>query len=242
MDKRLKAIIVDDERLARAELRSLLGEHPNVEVAGEAHCIDAAIELCTTLNPSLVFLDVQLQGENGFELLDRIDSSCKVIFVTAYDTYAIRAFEVNAIDYLLKPVNPERLKHSIDRLQLGDSAQEPNKQRKLEYEDSLFLTFGERLCFLPVADIRRLHACGDYSEVFTTDGRKTLVLRSLRDWEARLPERFFVRIHRSTIINLKAVEKIEEWFNGSYLIHLAGTKEPQAVSRRYAAKLRDRFR
>jgi two-component system LytT family response regulator len=235
-----KAIIVDDERLARKELRNMLGAYAEIEVAGEADSVSAALELIEKVKPEVVFLDIQMPGETGFDLLDRAEACFKTIFVTAFDAYAIRAFEVNALDYLLKPINPERLARAICRLNSKEDAL-ASPARKLEYEDRLFIDTGERSVFLKLSDIKCICGAGDYTEVYTADGRRTLVMKPLKEWEERLPEKYFSRIHRSTIINLEFVEKMEGWFNRSYRIYLRQTPEPFVMSRRYATKLKLKF-
>lgn len=234
-----RAIIVDDERLARKELRSLLAEHPTVEIVGEAENVAMAAELTRTTQPDVVFLDIQMPGESGFQLLEQLPVSCKVIFVTAYDAYALRAFEVNALDYLLKPINPARLAAALARLSTTEAP--PTPVRKLEYSDRLFLEIGERAQFLKLEQLVCLRAAGDYSELVTADGKVALILKSLKEWEERLPEKHFTRIHRSTIINLEYVERVESWFNRSWQIHLRHLSEPLLVSRRYAAQLKQKF-
>lgn len=237
---RLKAIIIDDERLARKELRSLLAEFTGISIIGEAENLTEAINLIQTEKPDVVFLDIQLSNENGFDLLERIEKDFKLIFVTAFDEFAIRAFEINALDYLLKPVNPERLSKTLERLLDTEEKRECN-WRKLEYEDRLFLELGERSRFLKISSIKCICADGDYTQVFTDEGKNHLVTKSLREWEERLPEKHFVRIHRSTVINLEYIEKVETWFSRSYQIYLREMKEPLTVSRRYAAHLKLRF-
>ena len=175
-------------------------------------------------------------------MLEKNDADFKTIFVTAFDAYAIRAFEVNALDYLLKPVNPERLKRTVEKLFEADL---PNRAetaaRPLEYDDRLFLSLGGRSIFLKINSISHIVAAGDYSEVFTSDKQKHLVEKPLREWEARLPEKHFVRIHRTAIVNLESIERVESWFNRSYQIYLQNNREPLTVSRRYAAKLKEKF-
>jgi two-component system, LytTR family, response regulator len=235
-----RALIVDDERLARCELRSLLAEYSSIEIAGEAESVSQALELVRTTEPEVIFLDIQMPGASGFELVEQLATPCRIIFVTAYDAYALRAFEVNALDYLLKPINPERLAAAIARLATNEPA--PIQPiRKLEYTDRLFLELGDRAQFLKLDRLVCLRAAGDYSEIITTDGKPALVLKSLKEWEERLPEKHFARIHRSTIINLEYVERIEGWFNRSYQIYLRHLPEPLLVSRRYAAQLKQKF-
>ena len=164
-----------------------------------------------------------MPGESGFDLLDKIDISAKVIFVTAYDEYAIRAFEVNAVDYLLKPVNPKRLAQALNKLEETESeVGEP--PRSLEYDDRLFLMVGTHFKFLKVNSILSINAAGDYTEVLTKDGHKGLTLKSMKEWENRLPDQYFIRIHRSTIVNMEHIDRVEEWFNYSFKVYLKGLK------------------
>ena len=237
---RFTAILVDDERLARRELRSMLTEHEIIDVVGEAETVAQAAELAHTKKPDVIFLDIQLPGETGFDLIEKISHTCKIIFVTAFDAYAIRAFEVNALDYLLKPINPARLAQAIERLAIHDSAPAP-PVRALEYEDRLFIEADQRSRFLKVGDIVVISAMGDYSQILACDGQKSLVLKPLKDWEERLPAKHFTRIHRSTIINVDYVERLESWFNRSYRIHIRQLAEPLVMSRRYAARFKTTF-
>ena len=236
-----KAIIVDDERLARKQLRSLLVEFDEISVVGEAENLSETVRLIHKEKPDVVFLDIQLANESGFELLEKVERKFKLIFVTAYDAFAIRAFEINALDYLLKPVNPERLATAIKRLSEENRESPPDDLRKLEYDDRLFLELGEKSCFLKVAEISHICSSGDYTEAFTISKQKFLLEKPLSEWEERLPEKHFTRIHRSTIINLDQIERIESWFNRTFQIRLKTATNEFAVSRRYAAKLKNRF-
>jgi two-component system LytT family response regulator len=235
-----KTIIVDDERLARKEMRRLLSEFDEIAIVGEAENLPETIALIQKEKPHLVFLDIQLANENGFDLLEKIERNFKLIFVTAFDAYAIRAFEVNALDYLLKPVNPERLAKAIERLAEENSAK--TELRPLEFDDRIFLELGgERSVFLKVCDISHINAAGDYSEILTVDKRKFLTEKPLREWDERLPEKHFLRIHRQTLVNLEEIEHIESWFNRTFQIRLKNYRETLAVSRRYSVKLKNKF-
>jgi two-component system, LytTR family, response regulator len=237
---RYKTIIVDDERLARREMRRLLAEFDEIEVAGEAENLSEAVALIEREKPHIVFLDIQLANENGFDLLEKTDRDFKLVFVTAFDAYAIRAFEVNALDYLLKPVNPERLAKALERL-TEEARDEKRDLRPFEFDDRIFLEFGSRSVFLKVREISHISSAGDYSEVFTVDKRKFLLEKSLREWEARLPEKHFLRIHRQAIVNLEEIEEIETWFNRTFQVRLKNFPAPLSVSRRYAVKLKSKF-
>lgn len=239
---KLKTIIVDDERLARKELQLLLTEFDEISVIGEARNLSETIELIEKERPDVVFLDIQLRHENGFDLFEKVDHNFKLIFVTAFDEFAIRAFEINALDYLLKPVNPKRLKTAIGRLFEDDN--KDKKQvlfRNLEIDDRLFLEMGENSRFIQIADISHICASGDYTEIFMNDGKKILVEKPLREWEERLPAKYFIRIHRSTIINLNEIESIETLYNRTMEVSLRNVTRLFSVSRRYAAKLKEKF-
>ncbi len=235
--KKLRALIIDDERLARKDLSDLLKAHENVVVAGEAENVDEAEQLINNNDIDLLFLDIQMPGDSGFELVKRIDKNIKVIFVTAYDEYAIRAFEINALDYLLKPVHPERLSSALSRVEDKQLNDNPSVE-KLEYTDQLFINLNNKMNFLKLNEILFISSAGDYSEIHKTDGTKGLTLKSMKEWEERLPEKAFCRIHRSTIANTRYIVKVEEWFNNSYRIYLESYSKPLAMSRRHAAKLK----
>ena len=237
--ERLSALIVDDERLARQELRTLLEVHPEVEVRGEAASVDEAARLLAREQPDVIFLDIQMPGESGFDLFTRAPVGARVVFVTAHDDHALRAFDVNALDYLLKPVAPERLAATIARLREDTGGDRP--ARRLEYGDFVFLPVDGRSRFLRVNQIVSVAASGDATTVTTADGVRGRVPRSLRSWEERLPPKQFVRIHREALVNLQFVERIEEWSHEAFQVHVRGLVEPLTLSRRYAARLRARF-
>jgi len=255
MNEPLHALIIDDERLARMELVRLLRSHPVIEVVGEASGVAEAGEKILSLKPDLLFLDIQLRGETGFDLLDQVDFTGQIIFVTAWDQYAVQAFEVNALDYLLKPVSPERLARSVERLveefYVNDQVVETDSgrrlsriyhefpARRLSSSDMVFIRLGNKLRFQRVEEILMLKAQGPYTGLFTTTGQSGLVHKLLKDWEAILPENLFLRVHRNTMINLGQVNEVEPWSNHSYRITLKGFPEAVIVSRRYAKRLRE---
>ncbi|MBP7460868.1 MAG: response regulator transcription factor [Candidatus Delongbacteria bacterium] len=236
----ISALVVDDEELARRGLLRLLAAYPQIRVVGEAADVDQAVELIHSLKPQLLFLDIQLRGETGFEVLDRIDSSIRPVFVTAFDQYAVRAFEVNAVDYLLKPVNPERFAVTMDRILSG--VQAPVTEERLGYDDSVFILLERQWRFLKISTIVCIQAEEYCSRIFTDDGHQRVVTKLLKDWERRLPEKEFTRIHRSVIINLNAIDHVEKWFDHSYRIYMKHVAEPQVMSRRYAGKIKQRLR
>ncbi len=242
----MRVLIVDDERLARKALRTLLAAHPEVEVVGEAGKVEEAATLVQRERPDAVLLDVQMRGETGFDLLDLLDVPCQVIFVTAFDAYAVRAFEVNALDYLLKPVEPTRLAEALVRVRQRShsapvasvAAPPADAGLPFRYEDLFFHDEGRRSRFIRIQDILFIQAAGNYTELHLQTGQAILILRPLGQWEARLPGDHFIRIHRSTIVNVSCVHRVERSFNYTYAVHLHGYADPLVMSRRRASVLK----
>ena len=240
----LKAIIIDDERLARMELRRMLQDFPEIEVIDEAANADEGLARIETHNPDLIFLDIQMPGKTGFDLLAELDRAPQVIFTTAYDEYALKAFEVNALDYLLKPIEPKRLADAVHKLN-GEEANgnghaqfSINDNRSLLSEhDQVFVKDGERCWFVKLADIRLFESVGNYAKVFFGPN-KPLILKSLNALEERLDEKTFFRANRKHIVNLRLIEKIEPYFNGGLLLELKGGEKVE-VSRRQTVKFKE---
>ena len=238
MNNTFKAIIVDDENLAREDLKAIIKNFPEVDIVGEAGNVKDAKKLIENVNPDLIFLDIQMPGKTGFELLTDINTDAKIIFITAYDEYAIRAFEVNAQDYLLKPVNKERFALAIEHLKVEDELRSDSYKR-LEYNDNVFLMINNTYQFIKVSSIIVIMSAGNYSEIITSSKVKGLVLKSMKEWESRLPGNSFIRIHRNAIINLEFLDHTEDWFSYSYQVFLKGIEKPFVMSRRYASKLKN---
>ena len=236
----MKALLIDDERLARQELKNLLAPYTQIQVVGEANNAETAIESIRQLKPDVIFLDIQMPGKNGFELLEEISGLPEVVFVTAYDEHAIRAFEVNALDYLLKPVQQSRLAETVKKILNKDhvAATENKEQTQpLNDSDQVFVKDGEKCWFVKLSDIRLFESEGNYVRVHF-DMNRPLILRSLNNLDERLNNRTFFRASRKHIINLKWVESIENWFNGGLMVKLRGGEQVE-ISRRQAAKLKD---
>lgn len=236
----MKTLIIDDERLARKELTSLLDNYPELEIVGEAVNADEAFEKIQSLKPELIFLDIQMPGKTGFELLEMLDSSPKVIFTTAYDEFAIKAFEFNALDYLLKPINTERLAETITKLLSKDDKKEKEEktpQRKLGANDQVFVKDGDRCWFVKLADVRLFESDGNYIKVYF-EKNKPMIHKSLNALDEKLDDRSFFRASRKHIINLGWVDTIEPWFNGGLMVQLKGGEKIE-VSRRQAARFKD---
>ncbi len=238
----MKALLIDDERLARNELRRLLAVFPAITIAGEATNARQAREQIAALKPDLLFLDVQMPGETGMQLLESLEPPVpEVIFTTAYDEFAVKAFELNALDYLLKPVDPARLAAAIERLQIkvrGTPAA-VEKAAPLAAEDKVFVREGDRCWFVEVKQIRLLESEGNYTRVHFDDAQPQL-FRSLNAMEERLDPKYFFRANRRQIINLAWIEKIEPWFSGGLLVQLKGGAKIE-LSRRQAQEFREKM-
>ena len=237
----MKALLIDDERLARSELRRLLEPFPDIEIAGEAANAKQARELMASLKPQLLFLDVQMPGETGMELLESLEPPApQVIFTTAYDEFAVKAFEMNAIDYLLKPVDPARLAAAIERLpSLKAAKAKAQPAGRLAGTDKVFVREVERCWFVEVSQIRLLESEGNYTRVHFGDAQPQL-FRSLNAMEERLDPKFFFRANRRQIINIAWIARIEPWFSGGLLVELKGGTKVE-LSRRQAQEFRDRM-
>ncbi len=235
----MKALIIDDERLARTELKRLLAPFKEIKVVGEAVNADDALEKIQQLKPDLLFLDIQMPGKTGFEMLEELDSVPIVIFVTAYDEYALKAFEYNALDYLLKPIEPKRLEETINKLI-------EKKRRKIIGEldkenlaetDQVFVKDGEKCWFVKLETIRLFESEGNYVRIYFGEN-KPLILRTLNYLDERLDDKTFFRANRKHIINLKWIASIEPWLNGGLLVKLKDGQKVE-VSRRQAIKFKD---
>ncbi|GAB4378114.1 MAG: LytTR family DNA-binding domain-containing protein [Salibacteraceae bacterium] len=238
----IKAVIIDDERLARQELRNLLAGYPEIEILGESGDPEEAIDMIDRENPDMLFLDIQMPGKNGFELLEELHGRVpEVVFVTAYDEYALKAFEANALDYVLKPVDPDRLTEAIRRVKkrlVSRNEQIPQSQsERLSAHDQVFLKDGEKCWFVQLSNIRLFESEGNYVRVYFDDQRP-LILKSLNALTERLSEKEFFRVSRKHIVNLKWIERVETWFNGGLLIYLKDGSKVE-VSRRQSVKLKE---
>jgi two-component system LytT family response regulator len=240
----MKALLIDDERLARNELRRLLKPHAEVEIVGEAVNVAEAQERIVEWKPDLLFLDIHMPGDDGFALLEKIDPPLpQVIFTTAYDEFAVKAFEFNALDYLLKPVDPSRLASALEKLrshlQRTSEATAAGGRERLGLEDKVFVREGDHCWFVAVKNIRLLESEGNYTRLYFDD-QKPQLFRSLTAMEERLDTRHFFRANRKQVINLAWVEDIEPWFSGGLLVRLKGGPKVE-LSRRQAQDFRDRM-
>ena len=240
---RKTVVIIDDERLARNELKKMLVDYPEIEVVGEAANVDEARKIIEELNPELIFLDIQMPVKTGFVLLEELERVPIVVFTTAHDEFALKAFEVNALDYLLKPIDPKRLSDAIQKLMFQDDrdllVNEGRSENRnfLSDLDQVFVKDGEKCWFVKLAEIRLFESVGNYARVFF-GSNKPLILKSLNSLEERLDPKTFFRANRKHIVNLRMIEKVEPFFNGGLLLEIKGGEKIE-VSRRQAVRFKE---
>lgn len=234
----IKAIIVDDERLAREGLKAQLIPHSEIQVIAEASNADEALLLIDAHKPDLIFLDIQMPEKTGFNLLEELIDAPVVIFTTAYNEFAIKAFEVNALDYLLKPINEQRLAEAVQKAKKQIIELQQHKEKaKLAPNKRVFIKDGERCWFVKLQDIRLIESSGNYAKIYF-DKYQPLIHRTLNSLDEKLDNGMFFRVNRQQIINLDYIDKIEPFFNNGFIIYLKdGTKVE--VSRRQAVKFKE---
>jgi two-component system, LytTR family, response regulator len=245
----MNALIVDDERLARNELRRLLQPYTHITIIGEATNGADALEKIQELQPDLLFLDIQMPGKNGFEMLAELEGDIpEIIFTTAYDEYALKAFEFNALDYLLKPIEPQRLEAALKRIERKDDehGHESNgapsmtltgQDKLLSENDQVFVKDGDKCWFVKLGNVRLFESVGNYVRIYF-DKHKPLILRSLNALDDRLDPAVFFRANRKHIINLRMIESIEPYFSGGLVVKLQGGDKIE-ISRRQAIKFKE---
>ncbi|HTF21240.1 MAG TPA: LytTR family DNA-binding domain-containing protein [Chryseolinea sp.] len=241
----ITCVIVDDEKLARDLLQEYLQQIPNIQIVGEASKGKDAVELIDRVKPDLVFLDVQMPGMTGFDVLEEINHDPFVIFCTAYDQYALKAFEKNAVDYILKPLDQERFRLAVERAigrmkvdenSVGELLRNLKTENKTQYDSHIFVQKSEKLLNLPVEEIVYLEASGDYT-ILTTKGDQFVSSSGIGKLEEILNPETFIRVHRSTIININNLKEIEKHFNGGMVVKMLNGKS-FPVSRTYAKLIR----
>ncbi|MFA7344082.1 MAG: LytTR family DNA-binding domain-containing protein [Terrimicrobiaceae bacterium] len=239
MKPELRALIVDDEAPAREVLSELLENFPHVRVVGEATSVATAVSLCADLKPNLIFLDVQMRDGEGFSVLPQIAPLPSVIFVTAYDKFAARAFEVNAVDYLLKPVSQDRLAHALERILHQPTA---TKSKPFREDDRIFLKSDSGMRVAYVTEISGIEAQENYTRVYLANGTTEFLRRTMTEWEKVLPKPLFLRVHRSLIVNLSCVGKVLAEDRDTSVIEVTGIPKPIPLGRKPALRLRSALR
>ena len=235
--KKITAIIVEDSRLARNELKDLLKEIQEVEIIAEAENADVAFELINSQNPDLIFLDIQLPGKDGFQLLEMLENVPMVVFTTAFDEFAIKSFEYNTLDYLLKPINPKRLSQAVEKVKLKLAEKTEKQDKKLDLDDQIFIKDGEKCWMVKISEIYLFEVEGNYTKVFFRN-EKAVLTRSLNIIEKKLPQEKYFRANRNTIFNINYIQNIENWFSGNLMIKLPNDNQVE-ISRRQAVLFKE---
>lgn len=237
----IRTIIVEDSRLARNELKELIKLHPELDVVGEAENVDTAFALINELKPHLIFLDINMPEKDGFELLEMLDEVPVVVFTTAFDEYAIKSFEYNALDYLLKPINDKRFGDAVQKIKekISDDEKEVSStaDHLLNEESQIFIKDGEKCWLVKIGEIFLFEIVGNYTRVYFKDC-KPLIYKSLHQVEERLPQNVFFRANRQQVINLKYIKTVDNWFNGKLKATMQNGAEVE-ISRRQSALFKD---
>lgn len=251
---KVRALVVDDEPFARQRLVRMLGElHPHVEVVAEGASGSEAAEAIDDVHPDLVFMDIELPEFDGFEVLRRVEHRPAVIFTTGHDQYAVQAFQAAGIDYLLKPIEPERLQQALDRFDKSRATHDDGFDKRVEtllrswrihpgtrdYLERIAVRLGERILLIDVKDVTHFYAKDKYVFLVTVTGKEHIVSQTITELEEQLDPNLFVRVHRSTIVNSKHIKEIQIWFGGKYRLVLADKEGTQVVvSKNMARKLK----
>ncbi|UII78466.1 LytTR family DNA-binding domain-containing protein [Flagellimonas sp. CMM7] len=238
---KIRAVIVEDSRLARNELKELIKKHEEIELIGEAENVDKGFELIQKENPDLLFLDINMPEKDGFELLEMLDEVPITVFTTAFDEYAIKSFEYNALDYLLKPINEKRFSMALEKVkaQLSGNPEETESEKKLTENSQIFIKDGESCWLVKVGDISHFEIVGNYTRVFFEE-KKPLLYKSLNQVEEKLPEQSFFRVNRQQIVNTNFIGNVVPWFNGKLKLQMKNGEEIE-VSRRQSYIFKDKM-
>lgn len=237
----INAVIVEDSRLARNELKELIKDYPNINLLGEAENVDDGVELINSTKPDLLFLDINMPEKDGFQLLEEIDEAPMVIFTTAFDEYAIKSFEYNALDYLMKPINAKRFETALSKIteRLALNKTPIITTKKLNENSQIFIKDGEQCWLVKIENITLFEIIGNYTRVYF-DNNKPLLYKSLNQVEEKLPESSFFRCNRQQIINTNHIKKVVPWFSGKLKLEMNNGEEVE-VSRRQSLSFKERL-
>ena len=243
----IRSVVVDDVDIMRVTLKKVLEGFPNIEIIGEASDYESAKNLINDTKPDLVFLDIDLNGLTSIDLLNEISCNPKIIFITSHPDFAIKAFELNAVDYILKPISADRLRKAIERVNefntnsLDGSVMDESQER-FKADQIILLNFDSKLTFIKVQDINYIEAFGNYTKIYMNDGKLSITYNSIKNWDNRLPNDVFIQIHRSSLVNLLNVVKIEKWTNDTGRLFLKGVEKPFEISRSYFFQIKKKYK
>lgn len=243
--KNIRAVLVDDVEMMRITLKKVLEQFPHIELVGEASSFEQAKDVINNLQPDLLLLDIDLNGLTSIDLLGEINCTPKIIFITSHENFAVKAFELNAVDYILKPISASRISKAIQRITSSVAETEvlaADSDEKFQSDQIILLNFDNKMNFIKIKDINYIEAYGNYTKVFMTDGKLSITYNSIKNWDAKLPSDVFIQIHRSTVVNLLNVLKIEKWTNDTGRLYLKGMEKPFEISRSYFFQIKKKYK
>lgn len=249
MNKKYRVLVVEDDLMTQELIKEQLKNFEALEVVGSANTLLSAKEAIEDSDPEIIFLDIDLNGASSFDLIPYIKPTCKIVFITASPTQAVKAFEVNATDYILKPISLERLNKTVTKItaQMNEGEEEEGEESaddhsKFKLDQMIMVNAEHKMVLIKVKDINYISAYGNYTKVFLEDNKMYVTYGSIKNWMARLPKDAFFQIHRSTIVNLLNVIKIDKWTNDTGRMYLKNVNEPFEISRNFFSELKKTFK
>jgi len=244
--KSIRAVLIDDVEVMRITLKKVLEQFPHINIIGEASSFDEAKEVVNRLKPDLLFLDIDLNGLISIDLLEELNCTPKIIFITSHENFAIKAFEMNAIDFIIKPISAKRIANAIERVSLPSVAINDNNlnegEERFQSDQIILLNFDNKMNFIKIKDINYIEAYGNYTKINMLDGKLSITYNSIKNWENKLPLDIFIQIHRSTVVNLINVLKIEKWTNDTGRLYLKDIEKPFEISRSYFFQIKKKYK
>lgn len=244
--KSIRAVLIDDVEVMRITLKKVLEQFPHINIIGEASSFDEAKEVVNRLKPDLLFLDIDLNGLISIDLLEELNCTPKIIFITSHENFAIKAFEMNAIDFIIKPISAKRIANAIERVSLPSVAINDNNlnegEERFQSDQIILLNFDNKMNFIKIKDINYIEAYGNYTKINMLDGKLSITYNSIKNWENKLPLDIFIQIHRSTVVNLINVLKIEKWTNDTGRLYIKNVDKPFEISRSYFFQIKKKYK
>ena len=245
MNKRYRVLVVEDDLMTQELIKEQLKNFDALEVIGSADSLLSARDMIEEKDPEIIFLDIDLNGASSFDLIPYIKATCKIVFITASANQAVKAFEVNATDYILKPISLERLNKTVAKItdQMNEGEEDSlSDNSKFKLDQMIMVNAEHKMVLIKVKDINYISAYGNYTKVFLEDKKMYVTYGSIKNWMSRLPKEAFFQIHRSTIVNLLNVIKIDKWTNDTGRLYLKNVEEPFEISRNFFSELKKTFK
>ncbi|MCF8428856.1 MAG: LytTR family DNA-binding domain-containing protein [Bacteroidia bacterium] len=243
--KNIRTVLVDDVEVMRITLKKVLAQFPHIEIVGEASTFDEARDVINNLQPDLVLLDIDLNGLTSIDIIGELNCTPKIIFITSHENFAVKAFELNAVDYIIKPISAKRISAAIEKIAKPPEAIQEgsiDNDETFQSDQIILLNFDNKMNFIKIKDINFIEAYGNYTKVNMDDGKLSITYNSIKNWDSKLPEDIFIQIHRSTIVNLLNVQKIEKWTNDTGRLYLKDIEKPFEISRSYFFQIKKKYK